>query len=206
MKRGELVDKLKGFLKSTVMGGVLVILPLAVLLFIAHWVFTFVSETISPLTGALLTRWSLQPVVADIIVVILIVMLCAAVGFIVRTKVGKWIYQSVENRLLRKAPGYSIIKETVVQFIGNKKSPFSSVALVQIYGNSTMVSAFVTDSHEDGSHTVFVPTGPNPTSGNIYHVEDQYVHPVDVPVEEAMRSIISCGAGSSALIGKLRSE
>ncbi len=206
MKRGELVDKLKGFLKSTVMGGVLVILPLAVLLFIAHWVFTFVSETISPLTGALLTRWSLQPVVADIIVVILIVMLCAAVGFIVRTKVGKWIYQLVENGLLRKAPGYSIIKETVVQFIGNKKSPFSSVALVQIYGNSTMVSAFVTDSHEDGSHTVFVPTGPNPTSGNIYHVEDQYVHPVDVPVEEAMRSIISCGAGSSALIGKLRSE
>ena len=200
------MDKLKGFLKSTVMGGVLVILPLAVLLFIAHWVFTFVSETISPLTGALLTRWSLQPVVADIIVVILIVMLCAAVGFIVRTKVGKWIYQLVENGLLRKAPGYSIIKETVVQFIGNKKSPFSSVALVQVYENSTMVSAFVTDTHEDGSCTVFVPTGPNPTSGNIYHVKGEYVHRVDVPVEEAMRSIISCGAGSSALIRKLRSE
>ena len=197
------MEKLKGFLKSTVMGGVLVILPLAVLVFIANWLFMFVSEAISPLTGALLTRWSLRPVVADIIVVLLLVILCAAVGFIVRTRVGKWIYQSVENRILRKAPGYSIIKETVVQFVGNKKSPFSSVALVQIYGNDTMVSAFVTDTHDDGSCTVFVPTGPNPTSGNIYHVKGEYVHPVDVPVEDAMRSIISCGAGSSSLIRQL---
>ncbi len=196
------MDKLKGFLKSTVMGGLLVILPLALLVFIANWVFSFVRETISPLTGAVLAKWSLPPVVADVIVILLLVLLCAAIGFIVRTRVGGWIYQSVESRILRRAPGYSVIKETVVQFIGNKKSPFSSVALVQIYGNDTMVSAFVTDSHDDGSHTVFVPTGPNPTSGNIYHVKGEYVHPVDVPVEEAMRSIISCGAGSSALIGK----
>ena len=91
-------------------------------------------------------------------------------------------------------------KETVVQFLGDKKSPFSSVALVQIFGNETLVSAFVTDTHDNGDYTVFVPTGPNPTSGNIYHVKSRFVHPVDVPVEEAMRSIISCGAGSAGLI------
>jgi uncharacterized membrane protein len=68
------------------------------------------------------------------------------------------------------------------------------------------VSAFVTDSHDDGSYTVFVPTGPNPTSGNIYHLKGKWVHPVDVSVEDTMRSIISCGAGSSMLIEKLGSE
>ena len=105
-----------------------------------------------------------------------------------------------------KAPGYSIIKETVAQFIGNKKSPFSSAALVQIFGNETMVSAFVTDEHEDGSYTVFVPTGPNPTSGNIYHLPGKFVHPIDAPVEDLMRSIISCGAGSSALVKRLKKD
>ena len=105
---------------------------------------------------------------------------------------------------MAKAPGYSLVKETVFQFLGNKKSPFSSVALAQIFGNETMVSCFVTDTHEDGSRTVFVPTGPNPTSGNIYHLEAKYVHPVDVSVEDAMRSIISCGAGSSTLLKKLK--
>ena len=94
-----------------------------------------------------------------------------------------------------------MIKETVSQFIGNKKSPFSSVALAQIFGNETLVTVFVTDEHPDGSFTVFMPTGPNPTSGNIYHLKGDFVHPVDVPVEAAMKSIISCGAGSEKLVG-----
>ena len=91
-------------------------------------------------------------------------------------------------------------KETVGQFIGNKESPFSSVALAQIFGNETLVSAFITDKHADGSYTVFVPTGPNPTSGNIFHLEAKYVYKIDVSVEDAMRSIISCGAGSAKLL------
>jgi uncharacterized membrane protein len=131
---------------------------------------------------------------------------CFVIGFVVRTSLGKWLYNTVESRFLKKVPGYSLIKETVSQFLGGKKAPFSSVALVQIYGNETMVSAFVTDSHDDGSYTVFVPTGPNPTSGNIYHLKGKWVHPVDVSVEDTMRSIISCGAGSSMLIEKLGAE
>jgi uncharacterized membrane protein len=77
------------------------------------------------------------------------------------------------------------------------------VALVRLFGNETLVSAFVTETHPDGSYTVFMPTGPNPTSGNIYHVPGENVFPVDVSVEDTMRSIISCGAGSSTLVAKL---
>jgi len=66
------------------------------------------------------------------------------------------------------------------------------------------MTAFITDTHEDGSYTLFVPTGPNPTSGLIFHLAGKYVHPVDVPVQDAMRSIISCGAGSSKLIDELK--
>lgn len=62
----------------------------------------------------------------------------------------------------------------------------------------------VTDTHEDGGCTVFVPTGPNPTSGNIYHLRPENVFPVDTSVEDTMRSIISCGAGSSMLIARFQ--
>jgi uncharacterized membrane protein len=64
------------------------------------------------------------------------------------------------------------------------------------------VTCFITDSHDDGSFTVFVPTGPNPTSGLIYHLGGEFVHPVNVPVQEAMRSVISCGAGSGKLLNQ----
>ena len=83
-----------------------------------------------------------------------------------------------------KAPGYSLVKETLSQFLGKKKQPFSSVVLCDIYGTKALVSAFVTDEHKDGSFTVFVPTGPNPTSGNIFHLPDDCVHPGDVSLND----------------------
>jgi uncharacterized membrane protein len=197
------MNRIKQFFISAVVGGLLVILPVALLLFTINWVFEMIRGMISPLTDALLTQASLPAYVADLVVIVALVLLCFLVGMIVRTRLGKWLYSVLDSKLLMKAPGYSIIKETVAQFIGNKKSPFSSAALVQIFGNETMVSAFVTDEHEDGSFTVFVPTGPNPTSGNIYHLPGRFVHPIDTPVDELMRSIISCGAGSSVLVKRL---
>jgi len=200
------MNRLKEFFKSTVVGGLLVILPVAVFLFIVSWVFGMVRSAISPLTKVVMQASPLHGLVADGLVIVLLVIACFAVGALVRTSLGSWLYSSLESRILEKAPGYSLIKETVSQFLGQKKSPFSTVALVQIFGNETLVSGFVTDEHGDGTRTVFVPTGPNPTSGNIYHLPENRVHPVDVSVEDAMRSIISCGAGSTALIAKRTEE
>ncbi len=195
------MQRLKNFVKSTVIGGLLVVLPTGILLGVLAWIFKTIQSLIEPITSRI---EDLSPLLADILVIFLIIAACFVIGVFVRTRLGKFVYSLIETNLLAKAPGYSLVKETVFQFLGNKKSPFSSVALAQIFGNETMVSAFVTDTHEDGSCTVFVPTGPNPTSGNIYHLEAKYVHPVDVSVEDAMRSIISCGAGSSTLLEKLK--
>ena len=197
------MNRIKQFFINTIIGGLLVILPVALFLFIISWVFGIVRSAIAPLTNALLERTALPEIVADLIVVLALVILCFVVGMILRTRIGKWIYFFLEAKLLRKAPGYGIIKETVAQFIGKKKSPFSATALVHIFGNDTMVSAFITDEHSDGSFTVFVPTGPNPTSGNIYHLPAAQVRKIDAPADEMMRSIISCGAGSSELLKRL---
>jgi len=198
------MKRFKEFLKSTLIGGLLVILPLGIMIAIIVWIFSNVRKAIAPLTEKVMEQSVPQEYVANLLVIAAIITACFMVGVVVRTRLGKWIYHTLESTLLKKAPGYSLIKETVFQFIGNKKSPFSSVALVKIYGNDTMVSAFVTDTHENGMCTVFVPTGPNPTSGNIFHLDSKYVFPVDIPVEDAMRSIISCGAGSSELIRKMK--
>ena len=197
------MNRIKQFFINTIIGGLLVILPVALFLFIMSWVFGIVRSAIAPLTNALLERTALPEIVADLIVVLALVILCFVVGMILRTRIGKWIYFFLDAKLLSKAPGYGIIKETVAQFIGKKKSPFSATALVHIFGNDTMVSAFITDEHSDGSFTVFVPTGPNPTSGNIYHLPAAQVRKIDAPADEMMRSIISCGAGSSELLKRL---
>ncbi len=195
------MDKLKSFLKTSLLGGVVVILPVAILVSVTLWVFNLVTGLIEPLTRLLIKDSQLNEYAAEVIVIILILASCFFVGVLVRTRLGDFFYRLIETRILKLMPGYSMVKETVLQVFGSKQdSPFSSVALVRVFGNDTLMTAFITDKHDNGSFTVFVPTGPNPTSGLIYHLEGSNVHPVDMPVQDAMRSIISCGAGSAKLM------
>ncbi len=197
------MKRIKSFFKTSILGGLIVILPITICLYVFKWIFNSVTDIIQVPTNLIMANISLiedRELLADTLVALIILIICFIVGVIVKTQFGKIFYRSAENYLLKVLPGYSMIKEIVIQFLGDKQSPFSSVALVQVFENDTLMTAFVTDSHEDDSYTVFIPTGPNPTSGNIYHLKEQYVHHIDVGVEDAMRSIISCGAGSTKLI------
>lgn len=195
------MKQLTNFLKSMVVGGLVVILPLAILLFVMNWLFGKVRDLIRPLTAIVMEWIPFSGVTADAIVIVLLVLVCVTVGALVRTKVGGWLHHWIESRFLLKAPGYSLIKEILMQFMGAKRSPFSTVVLAQVFGNETLCTGFVMDEDAQGEYvTVFVPTGPNPTSGWIFHLPQQFVHQVKVPIEETMRTIIGCGAGSSVLL------
>jgi len=202
MKRSD--NKFYRFFKTTLIGGFVVVLPLSILIFIFKWLFGIVSNMIMPMTELIVGKDSDYKFAGDLLVIVIIIALCFFIGLFVKTKIGKWVFTFLETSLLLKIPGYGMVRETIAQlFHTNEKSPFASVALCRIFGNETMVTAFITDKHDNGSYTVFVPTGPNPTSGNIYHLKPEYVHEIDASTEETMRSIISCGAGSKALILKL---
>jgi uncharacterized membrane protein len=194
------MKKIKSFIKTTLLGGLVVILPVTIIAVVFRWLIVTVTDWIQPLTDLILRKSDMREFLADIIVIAVILLFCFAIGLMMKTAVARWVFNWLERRVLKIAPGYNMIKETINQFLGRKKSPFSSVALVRIFENRTMATAFVTDEHPDGSYTVFVPTGPNPTSGQIFHLQKEFVHPVDVGVDETMRSILSCGAGSTPLI------
>jgi uncharacterized membrane protein len=194
------MERIKAFIKTSILGGLAVILPSIVLILIFGWLFNRITDIIQPVTNLMIAKGQFREIVADVLVIAVILAICFVVGVVVRTKAGQFIQDNLEKRILHMAPGYPTIKSIVMQFIGKKRSPFSSVALVQAFGNETLMTAFVTEAHENGTYTVFVPTGPNPTSGLIFHLPKKYVHQVKVSVEETMRSVLGCGAGSTNLI------
>lgn len=193
------MNDLKSSLRQSFLAGLLVLLPVVIMLALVQWVFGKLQDVLRPIAVRLQTE-GMRDLVALVLALALVICVCLLVGYFVRWRIGQFIHQQLETRLLRIAPGYNLIKETLMQFLGNRPSPFSSVALVRIFDNDTMVTAFVTERHENGWYSVFVPTGPNPTSGNIFHVKPELVHHVKLPVEEVMRSVISCGAGSAGLL------
>lgn len=198
------MQRLKKFIKTTILGGVVVLLPILLTVLLLRWLFNFITRFIHPLTKMMVDTAKLQEYLADVLVVLIIIFICFLVGLTARTRLGRYIHKVIERRILKVMPGYCLFRNTVKQFLGQERTPFSRVALVQAFGNSTLMTAFITDEHPDGRVTVFVPSALNPTTGLILHLEKEHVHRVNASVEDTMRSIISCGAGSDKLLNKLQ--
>ena len=193
------------FIKTTTLGGVIVVLPLAILFMVFSWVWHVITGVIAPITDVISgdRASTLVHLIVNLLAVVIILAGCFVIGLGVRTAFGRFIQSTLETRILTWLPGYRLIKETVLALLGSGKSPFSTVALCRLFDNDTLVTGFITDEH-DGGYTVFVPTGPNPTSGGIFHLRPEQVTIVNQPPEDVMRSIISCGAGSTRLIAEYR--
>ncbi|MFC2134195.1 DUF502 domain-containing protein [Bacteroidota bacterium] len=197
---------LKSFIKTTLLGGFLVVIPVVLVIFIINGLYNFITDKIRPITQLLVYTAQMNEYVASILAALIILLLFFIVGLTVKTKVGHYTYSLFDEKILKRIPFYSIIKETVVQLFSSDKNFFKSVALVNLFCNETLVTAFITDEHPDGSYTVFVPSGPAPTAGFVYHLKGEFVHIIDYPVDQALRTIISMGAGSKDLVELLNKK
>lgn len=200
------MNKLNSFLKTTFFGGFLVVLPIILLIFVLNWFYEFLIENIRPITNLLIQTAKMSELIAAIIAVIIMLLLFFLVGLLVQTRLGKFFFEIIEERLLKRIPIYRIIKETVIQLFGGEKMIFKGVALVRPFHNDTLITAFITDESSNDYVTVFVPSAPAPTGGYIYHIKKEYVTKIDYPVEQAMRTVLSLGAGSKEFVTEFKNK
>lgn len=198
--------RIRKFLWTSFVGGAVVLLPITLFILLVKLVFDFIRRIVEPLSEVIHFGSITNELLIDIIAFGLILAFCFVVGLFVQTRFGKGFFNYVDRQLLDRLPLYSTIKETVQQFTGAKKMPFSKVVLVDVYSNPTRMIGFITDEHENGYFTVFVPTGPNPTNGFIFYVSPDQIERLKVKPEEAMRVIIAVGSGAAKLFGKLGTE
>lgn len=196
--------KLGNFIRTTLIGGLLVVLPVVLTFFLLRWVFNIVSGMIYPLTKVIVETTDSQRIVGDVLAIAFIILAFFLIGLFVKTRIGRFVICRLEKHILKIAPGYSLVKETLKQLIGQDKRPFSCVVLGRVFGNETLMTGFVADEHKDGRMTVFFPSALNPTTGLLCHLKKEDVIKVDVTVEEAMRTIIGCGTGASKLFKKIK--
>ena len=200
------MQRFRSFLILTLLGGLTVVLPIALLLMIFAWLFGVIFELIRPLTGLLQQEAALDEFLAFLVVLGIILAACFVVGLLIKTRLGGWLHGHLDGWLARLAPGYRTIREIISQLLGGAGDTTllsGQAALAKIFGpeSPSTVTAIVTSRHPDGAYTVFVPTAPIPTSGMTYHLPGDCVQLLPhVTVEEAMRTIIACGSGSAEML------
>jgi len=192
--------RIRKFLRTTLIGGVAALAPLTLIVLLLRWMINMIGRTLTPLVETILRDPDPNPYYKFALYVIsasAILLFFFIIGLVVRTRWVKFLSRA-EDRYLQKIPGYKLAKETVKQFFGKNRSFFKEVVLVDIFNTGVLMTGFITDDNGD-MITVFVPTGPNPTSGLIYHVPKERVTKTDAAVDLAMKTIISCGAGSAGV-------
>ncbi|MCH8544009.1 MAG: DUF502 domain-containing protein [Alcanivorax sp.] len=198
-------QKNANFIRKSLVGGLVVLLPLAIVGFFFRWIYSIVTDITSPVSAIFIRGFGWPQFAADFIGAAVLVLICFVVGNLVTTRLGAWAWQRMEERVMARLPGYRSVREVIAQILGGKEdSPFSrgEVARIWLYGRDIDVSVLglLTSNHPDGRVSVFVPTGPNPTSGFIYHVSREVITLCpEIRVEQMMKVVVACGAGTGQL-------
>jgi len=188
------------FTKTTLIGGVLIVLPIWLTTLLLAKTLVGVAKLISPVTAQIPAAVHFRHFIALVVIIIV----CFIAGLIVRTGPGLWAKNALERNILGRIPGYDLIRGLAARMTGRHEDETFAVALVEL--EEALVPAFIVEEHADGAYTVFIPSVPTPAAGSVYILPRERVHRVDVPFTKGTSVISRWGAGARDLRAAMRKE
>ena len=187
--------------RSTLITGILTLIPLGVTFFVLKFLFTTIDGWLKPIMSPIMSQVLEERyhIGMGVLATILLVYL---VGLIVSNFLGQKLLGAGE-KILTKIPlvreVYAPVKQVVQMALApSTTNKFTRVVAIRTPGSPMRVIGFVTgEFHEEGNPvplvSVFVPTSPNPTTGVLLFCEPDILYETNLKVETAMKMLISGG-------------
>jgi uncharacterized membrane protein len=186
------------FFKTALIGGLVFLIPIFVLVFIAGKVLAIAKRVAAPMAEALPFGPLLDLVVGNLIAITLVLVVCFLAGLIAKKAFAKRIMGTLENRLLSKLPPYTLIKNISKSMMGLEEAEGLRPVLAE-FDDATQI-AFEVEQTEEGQVVVFIPGSPNSWSGDVFIMERSRVKTLKVPLAEAKRCVSHVGKGAGRLL------
>ena len=188
---------MKDFLKTTIVGGVLFLLPLGLVLFILGYALRLATSVAQPISEAL----RLDQIgdfagigITTVIGVLLLVLVSFAAGLVARTSIGGRISGWFEGSLLSALPQYQMLKSMTEGLAQIEADTGIKPALISIEDGWQI--GYILEVLENGWLAVFLPQAPTPMSGNVMYLEADRVRPLGITMVQAMAIVKRIGVGS----------
>jgi len=192
------MKRLWDFVISTLVGGLLVLVPLYLAVLLLLKAMASLVKIVAPL-AKLLPAWFPA---ADALSLVLVLLVAFLVGAALRTQFGRGFRERIERSFFERIPGYAVIRSLTQQLAGQGKESVWKPALAEI--EEALVPAFIIEEHDDGRFTVFVPSVPTPLAGAVYVLTPERVHPLDIPFTHAVKPISRWGSGCKELVAAMK--
>jgi len=196
-------------LKDAALAGIAVVVPLLITLYVLTAAVDILTQILSPLVSVLnragFTAGGSRLIVQTGVVVLLGVV-TVLVGLLATFQRGQEAISTFDI-LVERIPGiggvYKSFRKMSDVLLESDTDNFRSVVLVEFPHDDAYTLGFETTetpeeiedaAREDGMRTLFLPLAPNPVMGGfLAHVPEQRVRPVDMTVEEGMRTVVTTG-------------
>ncbi|ELZ51462.1 hypothetical protein C464_00969 [Halorubrum coriense DSM 10284] len=181
--------------------GLIVLAPLLVLLLVLRWIYQYIASI--PLIEGLqpdIIPAPLEPVSRVIIAFAVFATVVLAVGYFMRTTLGRLAESAVDdtiNRIPALRVVYNASKlaiETAISGTDELQSP----VYIETWPGIRMTAFRTGKKTRDGKIVLFMPTAPNITTGFVIEVEPERIEETGETVEEGMTRVLSAGFAESA--------
>ncbi|TXK96502.1 hypothetical protein BMR11_11645 [Methylococcaceae bacterium CS5] len=103
---------------------------------------------------------------------------------------------------LSSRPGLTAIATIAKGFSNSSNTKSFPSVTVDLYGSGAVVLGFIMEEHDDGLVTVFVPSSPVLTIGNVYIVKAEQMSLINAKSQDVADCLSKWGMGSKKLLSK----
>ncbi|MGB7978677.1 MAG: DUF502 domain-containing protein [Chlamydiales bacterium] len=195
-------------MKRYFLTGLVTLLPLAVTIWVVHFLVNFLTKPFIGIVAILTDRLPIASpqlirTLSQIFILIGIFFLTLFLGFVAR----KFFFNQMirlGDRFLDQIPlvgkVYKTSKEIVKSIFGSKERSFSQVVMVPFpYAGSYCIGLIAkaaprtcSEAEQHELISIFIPTTPNPSTGYLVMCQKSELVYLDMKTEEAIKYVVSC--------------
>jgi uncharacterized membrane protein len=182
------------FVKTMMLGGLVFLVPLAVLVLLLGKGAQVLQRLSRPLASRLSLDFFGGVVVADAIIVVVLLLVCFLAGFLARMSFADRFVKRAESGVLWRVPGYALVKGLTDSLdASGADSGWMRPVLVRFDDYSQL--AFEVDRMADGRRIIYLPSAPEPRAGSVVVVTADRVEAAPFSFVNAISTLRAMGHG-----------
>ena len=189
------MDKFVDFLKTTIVGGLVFLVPLVLVSMVLKRGLEIASRVAKPVVENFPAHQVAGVALGTIAAALLLTIVAFAAGLAARTERGRAITRWVGESVLGAMPQYRVVTSMAEGLTKIEQGDGLRPALVAI--DDVWQVCYVLEELEHGWVAIFIPQAPTPMSGNVLYVTEDRLRRLDMRIGEAMQLVKRMGAGSA---------
>ena len=192
------MKNLISFIKTTIIGGLIVLVPLAIIAFVVGDAFSSLITATKPLTEGLPFGTFTNALIAIILVLAIIIAVSFTAGFLLSTLWGRSTKNWLEKNLFERIPMYTTLRGLTQKFAGIESSDFPVVE-ADLYNSDARVLGVLVDTLPDQRRVVYVPSSPVVTVGQLHILPGNRVAETALSISDTIGCVSQMGIDARKL-------